>query len=242
MLLIAVVTQSELEALLETLPTSQHVNLGFGDPEHPGWFRAEVVAHDVSNGRLTLTCFMDRVTDRPLEPGERVVIAARRLDNELQSAPMDVERCGSGRQALVELRMAGMWQPEDERRQHLRVPLQLKATRARRWALGAWQDISATVVDLSSRGIGLSLESEVRIGERLSLSISLDDGAPDVRFTVEVRHVHATQHQGTCRAGGAFRNLTPADHERVIRFIFAELRSTHSPLPPGPEKGRGGDS
>jgi c-di-GMP-binding flagellar brake protein YcgR len=149
-----------------------------------------------------------------------------RHDDELQSAPMQVEHSSAGPEATVHLRMAGVWQPEDERRNQVRVPLNLRATRARRWAAGAWRDLDATLVDLSSRGVGVSLDQEVQLGDRLSLSLPLGDGQPDLRVTFEVRHVRPHSKPGQAwRAGGLFRTLTPADHERVIRFIFAELRS-----------------
>jgi len=70
------ISQSELEALLDQLAGGETVNLGIGDPPGRGWFRATVVSHDSVAGRLVLTCFMDRPTDRPLEPGERVEVAA----------------------------------------------------------------------------------------------------------------------------------------------------------------------
>ncbi len=54
------ITQKELEALLETLATHQPVSMGVGEPGRRGWFRAQVVSHDVASGRLVLTCFMDR--------------------------------------------------------------------------------------------------------------------------------------------------------------------------------------
>jgi hypothetical protein len=219
------ISQTELESLLETLTRDQRVNLGVGEAKHRGWFRAQVVSHDAANGRIVLTCFMDRPTDRPLEPGERVVVAATRMDDELHSAPMDVEFCGDGRHPQVHLRMAGGWHPEDERRNQVRVPLRLRASRARRWMAGAWHDLQATLVDLSSRGIGVSLDHEVQLGVRLSLMVPLNDEYPDLRVTVEVRHVHRDPKSEIWRAGGLFRNLQPAEHERVIRFIFAELRS-----------------
>jgi len=82
------------------------------------------------------------------------------------------------------------------------------------------------VVDLSSRGVGLTLNQEAHVGDRLSLTIPLDEGSPDLRVTLEIRHARPdTRTESTWRAGGLFRNLPPADHERVIRFIFAELRS-----------------
>jgi len=227
------ITQKELEALLETLATHQPVSMGVGEPGRRGWFRAQVVSHDVASGRLVLTCFMDRPTDRPLEPGERVVVSATRMDDELHSAPMDVEYCGTGAEPEVHLRMAGVWQPEGERRHQVRVPLQLRASRARRWSAGAWHDLDATVVDLSSRGVGLKLDREVGLGDRVSLLLPLADGKPELRTTVEIRHVRVDSKRAEWRAGGLFRNLPSADHERVIRCIFAELRSrrTHSPLP-----------
>jgi hypothetical protein len=169
---------------------------------------------------------MDRATDRPLEPGERVVIAATRMDDELHSAPMDVEQSSGGPESVVHLRIAGAWQPEDERRHQVRVPLHVRASRARRWVGGAWRDLDATVVDLSSRGVGLRLDQEVHVGDRLSLVIPLDQGSPDLRVTVEVRHMRPDpKSDQPWRAGGLFRNLAPLDHERVVRFIFAELRS-----------------
>ena len=57
----------------------------------------------------------------------------------------------------------------------------------------------------------------------------LDDSQADLRLTVEVRHVH---HQpGSAlpwRGGGLFRIMSPGDHERIVRFVFAELRSRHA--------------
>lgn len=219
------ISQSELEALLDQLAQGDTVNLGIGDPPGRGWFRARVVSHDGSTGRLVLTCFMDRPTDRPLEPGERVVVAARRNDEGEQSAPMDVEYCGAGSQPEVCLRMAGAWQQADERRQQVRVPLDLETTRARRWATGAWRDLGATVVDLSSRGVGLRVDQPLQLGERLSLLIPLNDGCPDLRVTIEVRHVRRDQRTAQWYAGGLFRTLAPGDHERVIRFVFGEVRA-----------------
>jgi hypothetical protein len=224
------ISQSEIEALLQSLARDQRVNLCVGDPERRTWFRAQVVSHDVASGRLVLTCFMDRPTDRPLEPGERVLVAAARTDNELQSAPTDVEHCGEGPNARVQLRIAGVWRAEDERRHQARARVRIVPTRARHWAGGAWHDIEARVMDLSSRGVGLSLGQAVKIGDRLSLLIPLADGQPDLRVTVELRHARQEAGgSGQWRAGGLFRNLPPADHERVIRFIFAELR-TRQPL------------
>jgi c-di-GMP-binding flagellar brake protein YcgR len=220
------ITDTELTALLETLARDSRVTVGFGDSNRRGWFRAQVVSHDAVAGQLVLTCFMDRTSDRALEEGERVVVAAMRNDDELQSAPMDVEHSSAGPEATVHLRMAGAWQPADERRNQVRVPLNLRATRARRWAVGAWRDLDATLVDLSSRGVGVILDQQVQLGDRVSLSLPLGDGQPDLRVTFEVRHVRPEAKVAhTWRAGGLFRTLTPADHERVLRFIYAELRS-----------------
>jgi hypothetical protein len=220
------ISETELQALLESLTRDQRVNVGIGDSNRRGWFRAQVVSHDAAAGQVVLTCFMDRPSDRPLEPGERVLLAATRMNDELQSAPMDVEHSSGGPESTVYLRMAGGWEPEDERRNQIRVPLQLRASRARRWSAGAWHDMDATLVDLSSRGVGVTLDQEVHLGDRLSLLAPLSDGQSDLRVTFEVRHVRQNAKPGPAwRAGGQFRTLTPADHERVIRFIFGELRS-----------------
>jgi c-di-GMP-binding flagellar brake protein YcgR len=138
---------------------------------------------------------------------------------------MDVEHSSGRPESTVYLRMAGAWQPEDERRHQARVPVQIRPNRARRWVGGAWRDLDAMLVDLSSRGIGLSVDHQVKLGDRLSLVVPLGDGQPDLRVTVEVRHVQSDRKTpDRWRAGGVFRNLAPVDHERVIRFIFAELR------------------
>ena len=220
-------SQAELEALFESLARDEVVNLGVGEPHRCDWFRARVISHDASTGQLVLTCFMDRPTDRQLEPGERVVVSAARVDSGMRSAPMDVEDCGEGPQPRVLLRMAGSWQHEEERRHQVRVTLHMRIHRARRWSAGAWREIGAEVVDLSSRGVGLHVDQPVQVGDRLSLVMPLGDGEPDLRVTVEVRHVHGDSSVGGCRAGGPFKSLAPADHERVVRFIFGELRSRH---------------
>jgi len=220
-----VLSQTELEALFDTLARDQVVNLGIGDPAHRGWFRAQVVSHDAGRGELRLTCFMDRPTDRPLEPGERVVVAATHIDEGMRAAPMDVEFCGAGVRPEVHLRIAGTWQSEDERRHQARVTVQITASRARRWSAGAWREIQADVIDLSSRGVGLVVAQPVQVGDRLSLSVPLSDGEADLRVTIELRHVRADAKTGTWRAGGLFKALAPPDHERVVRFVFGELRS-----------------
>jgi hypothetical protein len=169
---------------------------------------------------------MDRASDRRLEPGQRVVVAAARRDDALHSAPMRVEQSSGGPESTVHLRLTGAWHAADERRLQVRVPMQITPTRARHWVGGAWRDIDAKLVDLSSRGVGLSLTSEVQLGARLSLVVPLADGHPDLRLTVEVRHVRRTgKPEQPWRAGGLFRTLSQPDHERLIRFIFAELRS-----------------
>jgi hypothetical protein len=226
------ITQAELEASLEALAGGQTINIGVGDVDHRGWFRATVVSHDATAGRLVVTCFMDRPSDRPLEPGERVVVAATRMDD-AQAAPMTVELCSSGPEPTVELRMTGAWEHEDDRRNRVRVRLKIRATRARQWVSGAWHDLEATLSDLSSRGVGLSLDHEVRVGDRLSIAAPLGNDGVDLRATIEVRYVHLHPQapangdvlQQSWHAGGPFRNMSPADHERVVRFLFAELRA-----------------
>jgi hypothetical protein len=226
------ITQAELEASLETLARGQDVNIGVDDQNYRGWFRGKVISHDVRAGRLVVTCFMDRLSDEPLEPGQRVIVAATRMDDP-QAAPMDVEYCSSGPEPTVELRIAGAWQHEDERRNRVRVRLDIPATRARHWVEGAWRDLDATLSDLSSRGVGLNLAHEVRVGDRLSIAAPLGDGSVDLRATIEVRYVHLHPEVASdagmvppyWHAGGPFRNLSAPDHERVIRFLFAELRA-----------------
>ena len=61
------ITQSELEALLEGLARNQNVTLGVGDPSRPDWYRAEVVSHDASSG----------LPDRHLPHGPRHGSSAR---------------------------------------------------------------------------------------------------------------------------------------------------------------------
>jgi hypothetical protein len=223
------ISQAELEAVLETLARDQRVNLGVGDAAHRAWFRAQVVSHDAASGHVVLTCFMDRPSDHPLEVGQRVVVATM-MEAGLQSVPMEIDQFSSGPEARVHLRVVGEWQAEDERRNQVRVQLSVPVGRARRWIGGAWRDVEATMVDLSSRGVGVTIDQEVQLGDRLSLAVPLAEGMPDLRVTFEVRHVRQDVRVGHVgrqpwRAGGLFRNLSLADHERVIRFIFAELRA-----------------
>lgn len=213
-------------ASLGTLAADQRVSLGVGERDRRGWYLAQVLSLDPAAGRLKVRCFMDRAADQALEPGQRVVIAAQPRNDALVAAPMDVEESTGGAEALVTLRIAGAWQREDERRHQVRVPLAIPIARARRWQAGAWRDLHATLTDLSSRGLGVSVDTPVRVGDRLSLTIPLEDGQPDWRVIVEMRHVRASRGvDGLWHAGGLLRNISPAEHERVIRFIFAELRT-----------------
>jgi hypothetical protein len=90
------ISQTEIETLLKDLCRDQLVNLGVGTTANRGWFRAKVVAHEASAGRLVLTYDMDRPTDRILEPGERVIVSAMRMYDEAQSAPMSVAHSTGG--------------------------------------------------------------------------------------------------------------------------------------------------
>ena len=237
------ISQAELEAVLATLARDQNVNLGVGDAGHRAWFRAQVISHDAVSNQVVLTCFMDHASDHALEAGQCVVVATTTSEG-LKSVPMEVELSSAGPEARVQLHMIGLWQPEDERRNQVRIQLSVPVTRARRWIGGAWREVEATVVDLSSRGVGVTLDQQVQVGDRLSLAVPLTEGTPDLRVTFEVRHVRpegfgrpplggkvekeslvVQSARQPWRAGGLFRNLSLTDHERVIRFIFAELRA-----------------
>jgi c-di-GMP-binding flagellar brake protein YcgR len=114
---------------------------------------------------------------------------------------------------------------EVDRRHQARVAVQIAPERARRWFAGAWHDIEASIVDVSSRGLGLRLKQGVTVGDRLSLVVPLNDGEPDLRVTVELRHVRADHKTGTWRAGGLFKTLAPTDHDRLVRFVSAESQA-----------------
>ena len=111
----------------------------------------------------------------------------------------------------------------EERRHQGRVPLNLQTTRARRWSAGAWRELSAAVVDLSSRGVGLRLDQPVQLGDRVSLQIPLPDGGQDLRVTVEIRHGRKDPTSEEWLAGGLFRMLAAGDHERISQFVSAAL-------------------
>ena len=119
------------------------------------------------------------------------------------------------------------WQPEDDRRHQARVNLRLRPRRARRWSAGAWREVGAEIVDLSSRGLGLRVDQSVHIGDRLSIEVPLEDGEPDLRVTIELRHVRADAGGASWRAGGLFKALPPAQHERVVGFVMRELSARH---------------
>ena len=89
--------------------------------------------------------------------------------------------------------------------------------RARHWTRGAWQDLSVQLTDLGSRGLGLIVSREVQRGDRLSLEFSPGDGGPDLRVTLEIRHVRPDA--AHWRAGGLFRTLTPVDHQRIVNIL-----------------------
>lgn len=203
----------------------QFVSIGVGTTHARVWFRAEVVDRDDTRTRFHLRCALDRSSDRSLQAGGQVLLLARQgTDQRLFSAPMQVESTELGElDALVRLRRVGHWTPENERREQVRLRERRPAEHLRCWRNGAWQALAGDIVDLSSRGIGLELRGPVRVGERVALLLRVDD-QPPVRLTIEMRHVHQDAEHGTWRGGGLFRNLSPADHERIVRHIFAELR------------------
>ena len=60
------------------------------------------------------------------------------------------------------------------------------------------------------------------MGDRLSLTLPLDDGEQDLRLAIELRHARVDE-PGRWRAGGLLRNLAPEDHERLTRYIGGRL-------------------
>jgi len=71
--------------------------------------------------------------------------------------------------------------------------------------------------------VGLRLDHEVHVGDRVSLTLSIGDGRADPRVMIEVRHVRSDARTGDWRAGGLFRGLSGPDHARIMRFVFDEL-------------------
>ena len=204
----------------------QFVSVGVGQPERRVWFRAEVIEGDAAHSQLKVRCAQDRPGDRALRVGEEVLVLARQgRDQRLFSAPMQVDHSEPGEfESVVRLRCVGDWMPENERREQLRLRVRRPAERLRCWRNGAWHSLEGEIVDLSSRGIGLELHSPLRVGERLSLVLPVDD-QPALRLTIEVKHVYHDQAHGVWRGGGQFKNLLPTDHVRIVGHIFAELRA-----------------
>ena len=155
----------------------QFVSIGVGHPQRRVWFRAEVIERDAAHRQLEVRCAQDRPGDRPLQVGEEVVVLARQgPDQRLFSAPMQVEHSQPGElQSVVRLRCVGDWMPENERREQVRLRVRRPAVSLRCWRNGAWHSLEGEIVDLSSRGIGLELRSRLRVGERLSLLLPVDD-------------------------------------------------------------------
>ena len=91
------ISQAELENLLNNLCRDQLVNLGVGDAVNRGWFRAQVVAHEAATGRLVLTYVMDQA----YTSGRRDLLAEFRRDDEVRrlidSGLVELRRPGHGK-------------------------------------------------------------------------------------------------------------------------------------------------
>lgn len=90
---------------------------------------------------------------------------------------------------------------------------------------GGWLDLRADVCDLSANGLGLSLDREVALDERVSLSLELPDGQGLLRARLVIRHAAQAQQDRRWQAGGEFQAIAADDQERLIRFVFARLRA-----------------
>jgi PilZ domain len=219
------VTDAEIERALDALPEGHRVSLGVRD-RPAGWFRGQVRQHDPEHGHLVLTCFFDGTGDEsPVRSGVDTLVCTQRLDGEFYAARMRVLAAGPGAEASVALRQIGPWGTDIERRHQARVRVSLPATEARLRRAGNWFDLGAEVRDLSVNGLGLSLDREVSLGERVSLGLDLSDGRGPLRARLVVRHAAQVPLDGRWMAGGEFQTITPDDQERLIRFVFARLRA-----------------
>jgi hypothetical protein len=217
-------THEELQKALSTLPAGQWVSLEMGQ-RRAEWFRGQVHQHDPQDGWVVLTCFRDRPSDGPVRNGEDTLLCTRRLDGAFYSALMRVEEAGSGAEPTIALRQVGPWSPDRERRHHVRVPVWIPAFEARRRSGAEWQKIGAVVRDVSTGGLGLSLDRPVEVGDRLSLALKLPDGHDVLRSRLEIRHAGMGPIGGQWQVGGVLLGSLPEDQERIIRFVFAERRA-----------------
>jgi PilZ domain len=221
------VTNAELERALDILPEGQRVSLGLGDWP-AGWFRGQVRQHDPEQGHLILTCYLESADDdRPVRSGADTLVCTQRSDGEFYAAPMRVLAAEAGAEPSVALCQVGPWGTDAERRHEARVHLYLPAAEARLRRSGDWLDLAADVRDLSANGLGLSLDREVAMGERVSLALELPDGQGVMRARLVIRHAARAQEDGRWQAGGEFQAIAPDDQERLIRFVFARLRASN---------------
>jgi hypothetical protein len=138
---------------------------------------------------------------------------------------MRVLAAGSGPEPAIALRQIGPWATDVERRHEARLRVSLPAREARLRHAGSWVDVGADVRDLSANGLGLSLDREVSVGDRVLLSFELSDGRGLLRARLVIHHAAHVPLDGRWLAGGEFQALAADDQERLIRFVFARLRA-----------------
>jgi PilZ domain len=213
-------SDTELERALDTLPKGHRVSLALGG-RSTGWYRGEVRQHDPEQGRLVLTCFLDGGAVRA---GAETLVCTQRFDGDFYAARMRVIAAGVGDEPAIALRQLSPWSWDLERRHDARVLVWLPAAQARYRRGAHWENLGAIVRDLSTSGLGLSLDRELELGTRISVALELPDGQGILRTRLEVRHAMQTPLAGRWLAGGEFHGLSPDHQERIIRYVFARQR------------------
>jgi c-di-GMP-binding flagellar brake protein YcgR len=155
-----------------------------------------------------------------LELGQTVELAVVVPGDGIYVADCQIDELVHGAVPMVKLRVQGEWQ-RSQRRNAVRVRVAVRPRVADViYGEKARRPVRLGVVDVSATGVHVRSQDELRAGDLLDLAFDLDG---EVHVKARVRRIE--RNERVWDAGCAFEDVSEAETQRIVRFIFAQQRA-----------------
>jgi c-di-GMP-binding flagellar brake protein YcgR len=207
-----------MQRVSEALVIGARLEVGIGD-DHLEWLPSRV-EDSLADGRLVLAWPTDR-DRRParFEPGQSIELMTVAREDALYAATASVVELTPGEVPLVTLAVSGAWQRR-QRRNAVRASIAVRPRVADVLYGPARKSVRLGVTNVSSSGVQVRSQDELRRGELLELAFELDG-----EIEVRARVTRVQRLERVWDAGCEFESLPERLADRIVQFIFARQRA-----------------